>query len=80
MNLKSVTGMLVCGSFLISVCMFIVSKALLISSATVIVRAGEAIMWNPFAKVLFTVCSSVTVDCCVLYPCCVGVFGMLAVM
>ena len=28
------------GSFLISVCMFIVSKALLISSATVIVRAG----------------------------------------
>ena len=30
-----------CSSFLISVCMFIVSKALLISSATVIVRAGE---------------------------------------
>ena len=30
----------VCSSFLISVCMFIVSKALLISSATVIVRAG----------------------------------------
>ena len=30
----------VCSRFLISVCMFIVSKALLISSATVIVRAG----------------------------------------
>ena len=30
-------GMLVCSSFLISVCMFIVSKSLLISSATVIV-------------------------------------------
>ena len=29
-----------CISFLISVCMFIVSKALLISSATVIFRAG----------------------------------------
>ena len=29
--------------FLISVCMFIVSKVLLISSATVIVRAGGAI-------------------------------------
>ena len=29
---------------------------------------------------LFTVCSAVTVVCCVLYPCCVGVFGMLAVM
>ena len=31
--------MLVCSSLLISVCMFIVSKSLLISSATVIVRA-----------------------------------------
>ena len=35
-----VPGMFVCNSFLISVCMFIVSKALLISSATVIVRTG----------------------------------------
>ena len=43
MNLKSVPGILVSNSFLISVCMFIVSKALLISSATVIVRAGGAI-------------------------------------
>ena len=65
-----------CNSFLISVCMFIVSNALLISSATVIVRAGGAIWFNPFATVLFTVCSSVTVECCVLYPCCVGMFGM----
>ena len=39
MNLMIVPGMFVCSSFLISVCMFIVSKALLISSATVIVRA-----------------------------------------
>ena len=37
MNLMIVPGMLVCNSFLISVCIFIVSKALLISSATVIV-------------------------------------------
>ena len=73
-------GMLVCSSFLISVCMFIVSKALLISSATVIVRAGGAIWLNPFATVLFTVCCAVTVDCCVFYPYCVGVFGMFAVM
>ena len=36
MNLIIVPGMLVCISFLISVCMFIVSKPLLISSATVI--------------------------------------------
>ena len=47
-----VPGMFVCSSFLISVCMFIVSKALLISSATVIVRAGGAIWLNPFATVL----------------------------
>ena len=56
-----VPGILVCSSFLISVCMVIVSKALLISSATVIVRTGGAIWFNPFATVLFTVCSAVTV-------------------
>ena len=75
-----VPGMFVCSSFLISVCMFIVSKALLISSATVIVRAGGAIWLNPLATVLFSVCSAVTVECCVLYPFCIGVFGIFAVM
>ena len=60
--------------------MFIVSKGLFISSATVTVCAGRAIWLNPFPTVLFTVCSTVTVECCVLYPCCVGVFGMFAVM
>ena len=25
------------------------------------------------------VCSAVTVQCCIVYPCCVGVFGMFAV-
>ena len=64
-----VPGMFVYSSFLISVCIFIVSKALLISSAAVIVRAGGAIWLNPFATVLFSVCSAVTVECCVLYPC-----------
>ena len=54
MNLMIVPGMLVCSSFLISVCMFIVSKVLLISSATVIVRAGGTIWLNPFATVLFS--------------------------
>ena len=80
MNLMTVYGILVCSSFLISVCMFIVSKVLFISSAIVIVREGVAIWLNPFATVLFMVCSAVTVECCVLYPCCVGVFGMFAVM
>ena len=73
-----VPGMFVCSSFLISGCMFIVSKALLISSATVIVRAGGAIWLNPLATVLFSVCSAVTVVLCfvpvlhgcVWYGCC----------
>ena len=47
MNLMIVPGMLVCNSFLISVWMFNVSKALLISSATVIVRARGAIWFEP---------------------------------
>ena len=64
MNLMIVPGMFVCSSFLISVCMFIVSKALLISSATVTVRAEGAIWLNPFATVLFCVCSAVIVECC----------------
>ena len=49
MNLMIVPGMFDGSSFLISVCMFIVSKALLISSATVIVHAGGTIWLNPFA-------------------------------
>ena len=53
MDLMIVPGILICSSFLMSVCMFIVSKALLISSATVIVRAGGAIWLYPFATVLF---------------------------
>ena len=78
MKLMSVPEILVCSSFLISVCMFIMSKALLILTAkTVIVRVGGAIWLNPFATVLFTVCSAVTVECCVLYPCCVGVFAVM---
>ena len=80
MNLMIVHGIFVCSSFLISLCMFIGSKALLISSATVIVRAGGAVWLNLFATVLFSMCSAGTVEYCVLYPCCVGVFGMFAVM
>ena len=68
-----VPGMFVCRSFLISVCMFIVSKAFLISSATVIVRSGGAIWLNPFATVLFIVCGAIIAECCVFYPCGMGV-------
>ena len=58
-----VPGIFVCSRFLISVCNFIVSKALLISSATVIARAEGVIWLNPFATGLFSVCSAVTVEC-----------------
>ena len=61
-----VHGILVCNSFLISVCMFIVWKASFISSATVIVRAGGAIWLDSFVTVLFNVCSAATVECRVL--------------
>ena len=84
MSLMIAPGILVCSSFLISVCMLIVSKVLLITSATMNSCAGGAIWLNPlstvFSTVLFYVCSDVTVVCCVLYPCCMGVFGMFAVM
>ena len=75
MNLMIVPGILVCSSFQINVCsMFIVSKALLISSATVIVRAGGDIWLNPFATVLFNVCICCHyIECCIVYSCCVGV-------
>ena len=68
-----VPGMFVCSSFLISVCMFIVSKALLISSATVIVRAGGAIWLNPFATVLLSVCVRRVLCCHAAFTCCVSV-------
>ena len=60
-----VPGLFVCSNFLISVCMFIVSKALLT-------------MWlNLSATVLFSVSSTVTVQCCMLYPCYMGVFAVM---
>ena len=46
----------------------------------VIVRVRRAIWLNPFATVIFSVCSADTVECCVLYPCCMCVFGMFADM
>ena len=59
MNFMIVLVMFVCSRFLISVCIFIVSKAMLISSATVIVRTGGAIWLNPFPTALVTMCSAV---------------------
>ena len=38
-------------------------------------RKGEL-----FGESLLLRCYLVCVECCVLYPCCMGVFGMFAVM
>ena len=46
--------------------MFIVSKALLISSDVVIVRAGGTICLNPFATMLFNVFNAATVKYAVM--------------
>ena len=75
-----VPGILVCSSFLISVCMFIVSKALLISSATVFFSRRGSHLAEPPSTGLFNVCSAVTIECCVLYTWCVGVFDTFSVM
>ena len=45
-----------------------------------IVRVGGAIWLNPFATVLFNVCSAVPLESSDLYLCCMGVFGMCDVM
>ena len=69
-ELKSVPGTLVYSSFLISVCF---AQIECYSDCSY----RGAIWLNPFATVLFTVCSTVTVECFVLYPCCVGVFAIM---
>ena len=67
MNLIIVPGIFI--SFLISVCMLIASKALLISSATVIVRTGGSHLVEPPLLQCYLVCvSAVTVDFCVFVP------------
>ena len=73
-------GMLVCVSLSINVCMFTVSNALLMSNATAIVRVGGMCWLKPVATVLLMLCSAVFVECLVLNPCCVVMFGMFCVM
>ena len=80
MYLSMVCGMFVCVSLSINVCMFTVSNALLMSNATAMVRVGGMGWLKPVATVLLMLCSAVFVECLVLNPCCVGMFGMLCVM
>ena len=60
--------------------MLTVSNALLMSSATVIVRSGGLFWLKPVAMVLFMLCSAVLVELLFLKPCCVEMCGMLFVM
>ena len=78
MYLSMVCGMLV--SLSINVCMFTVSNALLMSNATAIVRVGGMGWLKPVATVLLMLCIAVLVECLVLNPCCVVMFGMFCVI
>ena len=68
------------GMWYVSVCMFTVSNALRMSNATAIVRVGGMGWLKPVATVLLMLCSAVFVECLVLNPCCVVMFGMLCVL
>ena len=71
MYLSMVCGMFVCVSLSINVCM---------SNATAMVRVGGMGWLKPVATVLLMLCSAVFVECLVLNPCCVVMFGMFCVM
>ena len=60
--------------------MLTVSNALLMSSATVIVRSGGLFWLKPVTMMLFMLCSAVLVEWLLLKPCCVEMCGMLFVM
>ena len=77
MYLSMVCGMFICLSLSINVCM---SNALLMSYATAMVRVGGMGWLKPVATVLLMLCSAVFVECLVLSPCCVVMFGMFCVM
>ena len=60
--------------------MLTVSNALLMSSATVIVRSGGLFWLKPVAMVLFMLCIAVLVEWLLLKSCCVEMCVMLFVM
>ena len=61
-------------------CVCLLCESIAHISATVIVRTGGAILVEPLSYGDFNVCSAVTVECCVLYPCYMDVVGMFAVI
>ena len=75
-----VPGMFVYSSFLISVYVYSVESFANIECYGDCSRRGSHLVDPLCYGVIECVCSAVTVECCVLYPCCMGVFGMFAVM
>ena len=69
MNLMIVPVILVCSSFLISVYVYCVESFAHIEGYSDSSRRWSHLV-EPFATVLFNVCSVVTVECCVWYVCC----------
>ena len=61
----------------VCVCKLTVSNALLMSSATVIVRCGGLFWLKPVAMVLFMFCSAVLVEWLRLKPCCGAVWDVV---
>ena len=60
--------------------MYVYCVYLLMSNATAMVRVGGMGWLKPVATVLLMLCSAVFVECLVLNPCCVVMFGMFCVM
>ena len=61
-------------------CVFTVLNVWLMFNATAIVRVGGMGWLKPVATVLLMLCSAVLVECLVLNPCCVVMFGMFCVI
>ena len=78
MNIIMVFGMCVCRTVLVSLCMFTVSKALLMSRVTVSVRTWGVL--KPLTIVVLMLCSAVIVEWRFFKPCCVLICCMLFVM
>ena len=62
MNLIMVCGMFVWCSLCTGVCMLTQSNALVMASATAIVRSGDLLWLKPVAVVSFMLCSAVLVE------------------
>ena len=78
MNLIVVCGMFVWCSLCVNMCMLTVSNALLMSSATVIVRSGGLFWLRPVSMVLLVCCVEL-VEGLLLKPCCLEMCRMVFV-